>query len=249
MSRCALHNRESSAYFASDLGLAEGDPLSPLLYTLFINGLLKEMWEKHEGIPLPKGEEVPNAENMSRDGGETTVTSKMVALMLADDLVGVAESQQELQRMADTIHAYSRKWRFKLSPSKSAVVVFAPPSSTKETPAVSFGTNRLPVLDAYTYLGVVFSNDCKWDAHIASMLDKATASINALHAFFQNRRVKFEVKRAILLAIIRPRVEYGSEVWSASSQQAETFESKIQIEVLKRSLHCKPNICHEVLRA
>jgi hypothetical protein len=207
------------------------------------------MWEKHEGIPLPKGEEVPNAENMSRDGGETTVTSKMVALMLADDLVGVAESQQELQRMADTIHAYSRKWRFKLSPSKSAVVVFAPPSSTKETPAVSFGTNRLPVLDAYTYLGVVFSNDCKWDAHIASMLDKATASINALHAFFQNRRVKFEVKRAILLAIIRPRVEYGSEVWSASSQQAETFESKIQIEVLKRSLHCKPNICHEVLRA
>ena len=34
--------------------------------------------------------------------------------MLADDLVGVAESKQELQKMADTIHAYSRKWRFKL---------------------------------------------------------------------------------------------------------------------------------------
>ena len=64
----------------------------------------------------------------------------------------------------------------------------------------------LPVVDAYTYLGVVFSKDCKWDAHIASMLEKATASINALQGFFQNRRIKFEVKRAMLLAIIRPRV-------------------------------------------
>jgi hypothetical protein len=173
----------------------------------------------------------------------------MVALMLADDLVGVAESQQDLQKMADTIHAYSRKWRFKLSPSKSAVVVFAPPSSPKESPKVSFGTDRLPVLDAYTYLGIVFSNDCKWDAHISGMIDKATSSINALQVFFQNRRIKFEVKRAMLLAIIRPRVEYGSEVWWASPQQADVIESKIQIEVLKRSLHCKPNICHEVLRA
>ena len=61
--------------------------------------------------------------------------------------------------------------------------------------------------------------------------------------------MKFEVKRAMLLALIRPRVEYGSEVWWASSQQVGVIESKIQIEVLKRSLHCKPNICHEVLRA
>lgn len=53
----------------------------------------------------------------------------------------------------------------------------------------------------------------------------------------------------MLLAIIRPRVEYASEVWWASSQQADVLESKIQIEVLKRSLHCKPNICHQVLRA
>ena len=98
-------------------------------------------------------------------------------------------------------------------------------------------------------LVIVFTSDCKWDAHIAGMIEKATASINALQTFFQNRHVSFEVKRAMLLALIRPRVEYGSEVWWATSQQTNTIESKIQIEVLKRSLHCKPNICHEVLRA
>ena len=251
LSRCALHNGESSEYFSSDLGLAEGDPLSPLLYTLFINGLLKEIWEKHPGIPLPK--EVDNSgsgeQGIGRAESNIEGRSKLVALMLADDLVGLAESQEELQKMADTIHAYSRKWRFKLSPTKSAVVVFGPLPPNKESPKVSFSSENLPVLDAYTYLGIVFTSGCKWEAHIAGMIEKATASINALQTFFQNRHVSFEVKRAMLLALIRPRVEYGSEVWWASSQQTNTIESKIQIEVLKRSLHCKPNICHEVLKA
>jgi hypothetical protein len=67
------------------------------------------MWEKHEGVPLPKEGDAPSAANPGRNGGNTPVISKMVALMLADDLVGVAESQQDLQQMADTIHAYSRK--------------------------------------------------------------------------------------------------------------------------------------------
>ena len=92
--------------------------------------------------------------------------------MLADDLVGLAESQEELQKMADTIHAYSRKWRFKLSPTKkSVVVVFGPLPPNKESPKVSFSSENLPVLDAYTYLGIVFTSDCKWDAHIAGMID------------------------------------------------------------------------------
>ena len=98
-------------------------------------------------------------------------------------------------------------------------------------------------------VGVVFSKDCKWDSHIASVIDKAVTSVNMLSDFFGNRRVKFGVKRAMLLALIRPGVEYASEVWWASSHQAASLESKIQIEVLKRSLHCKQNICHEILRA
>ena len=85
-------------------------PLSPLLYTLFINGLLKEIWEKHPGVPLPK--EVDNSgsgeQGIGRAESNIECRSKLVALMLADDLVGLAELQEELQKMADTIHAYSR---------------------------------------------------------------------------------------------------------------------------------------------
>ena len=72
--------------------------LLPLLYTLFINGLLKEIWEKHPGVPLPK--EVENSgsgeQGIGRAESNIEGRSKLVALMLADDLVGLAESQEEL---------------------------------------------------------------------------------------------------------------------------------------------------------
>jgi len=103
---------------------------------LFINGLLKEIWEKHPGVPLPKEVENSGRGEQGIGGTESNIEgrSKLVALMLADDLVGLAESQEELQKMADTIHAYSRQWRFKLSPTKSAVVVFGPSPPNKESP-------------------------------------------------------------------------------------------------------------------
>ena len=249
MSRCAWHNNETSNYFVGDLGLGEGDPLSPLLYTLFVNGLLQEVWEKHPGVPLPTNPGGNKPGTTTSEPESVSDTPNLVALMLADDLVGVADTEEEIKLMAQTIHKYSCKWRFQLSPSKSAVVVFGNPPAKKASPKVHFGTSELPVLDAYRYLGVVFSKDCKWDSHIASVIDKAVTSVNMLSDFFGNRRVKFGVKRAMLLALIRPGVEYASEVWWASSHQAASLESKIQIEVLKRSLHCKPNICHEILRA
>ena len=106
------------------------------MYTLFINGLVKEIWEKHPGVPLPKDVENSGSGEQGIGYTESNIEgrSKLVALMLADDLVGLAESQEELQNMAHTIHTYNRKWRFKLSPTKSAVAVFGPLPSNKESP-------------------------------------------------------------------------------------------------------------------
>ena len=45
--------------------------------------------------------------------------------MFADDFVCVSESKDQLQKLIDVVHAYSRKWRLKANVSKSAVMVFS----------------------------------------------------------------------------------------------------------------------------
>ena len=80
--------------------------LSPILFSVFINGLLKEVEQAGLGVGLSDGSTI---------GG----------MLFADDFVGVSNSEEELQRLINVVHAYCCKWRLKANVSKSAVVVFA----------------------------------------------------------------------------------------------------------------------------
>ena len=78
-------------------GVAQGCSLSPILFSVFINGLLKEVEQAGLGVELSDGSTI---------GG----------------IVGVSNSEEELQRLINVAHAYCCKWRLKANVSKSAVV-------------------------------------------------------------------------------------------------------------------------------
>ena len=96
---------EKSEVFNVEQGVAQGCSLSPILFSVFINGLLVAVEQAGLGIEL-------------RDGG------KVGGLLFADDFVGVSESGEQLQRVIDVVHSYCRKWRLKANVSKSAVMTF-----------------------------------------------------------------------------------------------------------------------------
>ena len=65
--------------------VAQGCSLSPILFSVFINGLLREVEEAEIGIDLSSG---------GRLGG----------LLFADDFVGVSESKDLLKGCVDNIY-------------------------------------------------------------------------------------------------------------------------------------------------
>jgi len=82
--------------------------ISPTLYLLFIDGLMREIEAQHPGVTLAQGCRRPS--------------QSVAAAMQADDLVCVCGSVAQLQAVAQTIFAYSCKWRFRLNSAKSAVM-------------------------------------------------------------------------------------------------------------------------------
>ena len=66
------------------------------------------------------------------------------------------------------MHAYSKKWRFEANVTKCAVVVFR--NENTYDGKWFWGNFALPHLDCYNYLGIKFTYNGHWDAHIKDLV-------------------------------------------------------------------------------
>ena len=178
-------------------GVAQGCSLSPILFSVFINGLLKEVEQAGLGVVLSDGSTIGD-------------------MLFADDFVGVSNSEEELQRLINVAHAYCCKWRLKANVSKSAVVVFA-----RELVEGSWkwGQQTLLRLSKYTYLDVDFTSNGAWDEHVKRVLQNGRKTISQMHS------IDLTARRLLLISVVRPTLEYGSEVWEGNKAQAAALES------------------------
>ena len=86
---------EKSDTFTIEQGVAQGCSSSPILFSVFINDLLKEVEQTGLGIQLS-----------------------------SDDFVGISDSKKSLQKLHNN-YSYCNKWRLRANVSKSAVMVFS----------------------------------------------------------------------------------------------------------------------------
>ena len=139
---------EKSDTFKIEQGMAQGCSLSPILFSVFVNDLLKEVERTGLGIQLSSGKTV---------GG----------MLFADDFVGISDSKESLQKLIDVVYSYCSKWRLRANVSKSAVMVF---SKDAVNNCWKCGEYSLPIV-SYSYLGIDFSRNGAWDMHIRKLLD------------------------------------------------------------------------------
>ena len=185
-SSCVFLNGCKSDYFDIYQGVAQGCTLSPTLFLIFIDGLMKEIERT-----------VPSLPSLELNG-----------LLFADDFVGLSNSEQGLQALIDVVYAYSKKWRFEANVAKCAVVVFV-----------------LPHLNYYTYLGVKFTCNGHWDAHLKDLVTPGKRKLNSLLRILCNPSLSLYLRQQVILSILRPSLEYGNEVWGCTSTQSKTLDA------------------------
>ena len=83
-------NDNLTPFFPSDIGVQQGDSLSPILFKLFINDL-----------PLSLG---------NINGKVVLGDLKLSCILYADDLNLFSSSQESLQKSLDSINSYCEKW-------------------------------------------------------------------------------------------------------------------------------------------
>jgi hypothetical protein len=107
-SRVILHDYETE-YVDSPIGVKQGDNLSPTLFAIFINDLASEIKESNIGIDL-------NVE------GGPHIDYVLSILLYADDIVCLAENEDDLQSILFIIENWCKKWRLEVNLTKTNIV-------------------------------------------------------------------------------------------------------------------------------
>ena len=81
------------------------------------------------------------------------------------------------------------------------------------TPCLRLHNQQLEVVSTYKYLGLLLSNDLSWSEHIKYLCSKARKILGLIYRRFY----QFSSSESLLqmyISLVRPNVEYASQVWS-----------------------------------
>ena len=215
-----------SEFFDIEQGVPQGCTLSPTLFQIFINDMLKVVEAVGEGVEV----------------GDHSVSG----LLFADDFVGMADTPEGLQKQIDAALKFTRKWRLSANVKKCAVMI------CNEVEPIDFkwkwGDEELPRVDQYTYLGVEFEKNCSWDVHIRKLVEKGKARVGKLNPILTDRHLDTRIKAVILNSVIVPPLEYAGEVWEGNQKVAKELE-RVQTQAAKAILGCRMRTSTAAVRA
>ena len=153
---------DESEWFEVLRGVPQGGVLSPILYDLFIDDLLREL-DHCTGFMIA-GCNVPD-------------------LAFADDIALIAGAVSDMNSLLAVLHRHSSQFRYEINPAKCGVMAVGTPSQEAAAlhEAFHFGAHPLPVTPAYHYLGIIASAlRGRLSAYVEERIDVARAKLPLL---------------------------------------------------------------------
>ena len=191
---CVKYDGCLSDYFSSKIGLFQGEVLSPILYSMYVNDC--EMHFIRENCPFL----------------ELGLIS-IFLLMYADDTVLISETSEGLQSMLDALCSYNNEWKLSLNVSKTKIVVFRNGGVLRENDKWFYHGNEIEVVNEFNYLGLLFNYNGKFSKTQKHAADQGRKANFALSAKLKNHCFNVETQLSVFDTYVNSILNYGSEVW------------------------------------
>ena len=131
---CVRIGGHLTEWFPITAGVTQGDSLSPVLFSLFIDDLAYEI-SKLDCSVMIGGLQVP-------------------LLMYADDMVLMAPTREKAQKQLDALHQWCSKWWMNINPEKSQSIHIRNPQRPRCPENLKCGDKVIEFVSKYKYLGV-----------------------------------------------------------------------------------------------
>ena len=198
-SRIILNYYETS-YFDCPIGVKQGDCLSPTLFAIYINDLALEIKSSNIGLKIDN--------------------NLLVNILLyADDIVLLAENENDLQSLLFLVQNWCKKWRLEVNLSKTNILHVR--NSRKIQSKFVFLFNNRPVTYCkhYSYLGITLNEflDFKFTCQVqADSAGRALSSI--ITKMIKNGGFPYNIYSLLYETCVTSISDYGGEIFGYNEQ-------------------------------
>lgn len=182
-----------SESFSPEIGLRQGDNLSPNLFKLFINDLTSCFDCNDDPVLLG---------NM-----------KLNCLLYADDVVLFSTSEKGLQNCLNKLNNFSNNHGISVNLKKTCIMTFCKNGKVSN---VKYWYNDIEVkhVTTYKYLGILFSATGNFSPCKVDLYRRASKANFKLCKYFNNLNINVRTMLHLFDNMVKPVLLYGSEIWS-----------------------------------
>ena len=184
------HNNHLGNEFYCGLGVRQGECLSPLLFSLFLNDIEDHFVQSGiEGLDIEM--------------------VKVFMLLYADDIVIFGNSANQLQEGLNLLSEYCQKWKLTVNAAKTKVMVFRKGGILPR----NLG-NQIEIVKSFKYLGIVFTAGGSFSETQNTLSGQAQKAIFKLNKYlYKFTFIPPKHKMELFDKLVTPIMNYGSEVW------------------------------------
>ena len=184
-------------------GVRQGCVLSPLLYNLYSEMLMREVIRDEDGICI-NGKHISN-------------------IRYADDTAFIARSPEELQGLLNRLQSRGAMFGLRINIGKTKVMAISR-DKTKPVIRITVAGQNLEQVNQFTYLGSVISDDGKCEVEIRRRISQAKLAFLRLGDLLR-RDINLRLKTRFLRCFVWSRLLYGTEAWTLSADTQRKLDA------------------------
>ncbi|KAJ8398441.1 hypothetical protein AAFF_G00426960 [Aldrovandia affinis] len=196
-----LHNGAFGDWFRTMTGVRQGCLLSPLLFNIFLERIMADALEDHEG---------------SVSIGGRTITN----LRFADDIDGLARGEKELASLVERLDVTSRAYGMEISTEKTKLMT----NNNNIMSDIRVNGQALDCVSSFKYLGAIVSDEGS-KKEVLARIAQTTAALTQLKPIWKDKNISLGSKVRLLRSLVISIFLYACESWTLTAEIQQRIQS------------------------